>query len=376
MKAKHDTTISPYWDPDPILAIPAQYRTIFGERSNGKTFGVLLYGLQKHLTDGSELALIRRYDMDFSGPQSSKTAYDSLMCDGEGRNRISELTDGSYCAVVYQAGIYYLASKDDDGKIVRSDEIVARAFSISAEQHYKGSSFPNIKTVLFDEFIAKGGIYLADEFVSFQSLLSTIIRQRNDVEIFMCGNTLSRYNPYFSEMGLYKAKTMKPGDIDIYEYGSSGLRVAVQYADTPARKKKSDVYFAFENPKLKMITEGSWQLDIYPHLPVKYLPKEILFTYFIHFNDEMLQAEIVQHEDVCFTYIHRKTTDLKYPDDDLIYSEEYDPRLNHRRNLLKPTLKIEKEIVSFFRDDKVFYQDNEVGDLVEAYLQKCRSGLK
>ena len=363
--------ISSFWDPKPVLSIPAQYRVIFGERSNGKTYAILLYALEKHMKDGSELAIVRRWDEDFVGPQSARTAYESLRLNGNGSNEILRLTEGSYNAIEYYSGIYYLSNRDETGKITRSDEIVARAFSINSEEHYKGSSYPNIKTVLFDEFIAKR-VYLNEEFVSFCNLLSTIIRQRNDVEIFLCGNTINKYNPYFAEMGLYKAKNMAPGDLDVYEYGDSGLRVAVQFSDTPAKKKKSDVFFAFNNPKLRMITSGDWALDIYPHLPVKYLPKEIVFTYFIKFNDELLQAEIIQHEDLLFTYVHRKTTDIKYPDEDLIYSEEYDPRLNYRRNLLKPSLPIEKKIVSFYRDDKVFYQDNEVGDLVKNYLSHCR----
>ena len=34
-----------------------------------------------------------------------------------------------------------------------------------------------------------------------------------------------------------------------------------------------DVYFAFNNPKLQMITSGAWEMAIYPHNKVKYKPK-------------------------------------------------------------------------------------------------------
>lgn len=362
---------STYYDIEPILKIPARYRVMFGERSNGKTYAVLKYAFEKHLKDGSELGIVRRYDEDFTGAQSARNIYDTLIHNGEGKNVIEELTGGSYTGVEYYSGIYYLTYVNDKGKAVRSDEIIARAFSVVNAQHYKGSSYPLINTVLFDEFIAER-IYLADEFISFEGVLSTIIRQRDNVEIFMCGNTINRYNPYFTEMGLYKAKNMKPGDMDVYEYGDSGLIVAVQFTDTPAKKKKSDVYFAFNNPKLKMITTGDWQLDIYPHCPKHYRPADVVFVFMIIFNEEMLQAEIVQAEDDIFIFIHRKTTDLKKPDTDLIYSQEYDVRLNHRRNLLKPVYDVEKKIALLFRLEKVFYQDNEVGDTVANYLAWCR----
>ena len=121
-----------------------------------------------------------------------------------------------------------------------------------------------------------------------------------------------------------------------------------------------------------MITSGDWQLDIYPHCPKKYVPKDIVFVFMIIFDEEMLQAEIVQADDDIFIFIHRKTTDLKKPDEDLIYSQEYDVRLNHRRNILKPVYEVEKKIALLFRLDKVFYQDNEVGDLVANYLAWCK----
>ena len=63
----------------------------------------------------------------------------------------------------------------------------------------------------------------------FANVLSTIIRHRNDVKIFMLANTVNKYCPYFKEMGLKHITEMKQGSIDIYTYGSSDLRVAVEY---------------------------------------------------------------------------------------------------------------------------------------------------
>ena len=59
----------------------------------------------------------------------------------------------------------------------------------------------NNPNILFDEFITRS-MYLPDEFVIFTNVLSTIIRDRNNVKIFMCGNTVNKYCPYYKEMGL------------------------------------------------------------------------------------------------------------------------------------------------------------------------------
>ena len=173
---------------------------------------------------------------------------------------------------------------------------------------------------------------------------------------------------------------MKKGDIDVYEYGETGLTVAVEYTDSPNKEgKKSDKYFAFNNPKLSMITGGAWEIAIYPHCPCKYKPRDVLYTYFIIFDREMLQCEIIftkdeRDNDVLFTFIHRKTSELKDPDHELIYSPDYSPLPNRRRKITKPTDERGRKIASFFGKDKVFYQDNTVGEIVRNYIMWCQKG--
>ena len=358
-----------------ILAKGAKYNVIFGERSNGKTYAVLKYAYEKFLETGEQLAIIRRWDEDFVGANSAKTCYDSLMCNGNGVNVIEKLSKGEYTGVEYYAGKYYLTIKDEETqKSKRTDKIVAIAFSLTGSEHYKSASFPKIKTILLDEFMTRK-YYLPNEFIDFQNVLSTIIRTRDDVTIFMCANTVNKYGcPYFTEMGLYRIKQMKQGDIDVYTYGESGLTVAVEWSDGIAKQKPSDIYFAFDNPRLQMIKTGAWEMDIYPHCPVKYVPKDILFTYFILYDEQLLQCEVVQHSDNLFTFIHRKTTELKDTINDLIFTPDYNPRPNYRRRITEPHNNVTKKILWFFNNEKVFYQDNEIGEIVRNYMNFCKGG--
>lgn len=56
-----------------------------------------------------------------------------------------------------------------------------------------------------------------------------------------------------------------------------------------------------------MITEKEkWELAVYPHLPTKYKPKDVLFVYYIKFNDVILQGNIIQVGNDNFTYITQK----------------------------------------------------------------------
>lgn len=358
-----------FWDIRNILSKHAKYNVIFGERSNGKTYGVLQYGLEQYFEHGSRLGIIRRWEEDFRGKQAN-TMFDALIENGV----VNKLSKGKWNSIIYQSHRWYLCKRDltNPKNVVIDEEPFAYAFALSSDEHYKSSSYPKIRTILFDEFLTRG-TYLPDEFIKFTSILSTIIRLRDDVIIFMCGNTVNQYSPYFVEMGLTNIKNMTRGKIDLYSYGDSGLTVAVEFSDFPTKEKKSNVYFAFNNPKLEMIKSGAWEMDIYPHLPVKYKPKDIEYMYFIVFDNQTLQCEIINIDDMSFTYIHRKTTEIK--DNNgyyMVYSQETNPKPNYRKKITKPVYPIEKIIVSYFIKDKVFYQDNEIGELVRNYLEWCR----
>lgn len=349
-----------------ILSKNAQYNVIFGERSNGKTYSVLKYSLERFCKYGEQLAIVRRWQDDFTGKRGS-TMFDSLVSNGE----VTKLTNGEWSGIYYWGSRWFLCKFDENGKRVNSEIPFAYGFSISSMEHDKSTSYPNITTICFDEFLTRTS-YLPDEFVLFMNVVSTIVRHRTNVKIFMLGNTVNKYCPYFSEMGLSHIKEQKQGSIDIYRYGDSELIVAVEYCSNQNKQgKESDLYFAFDNPKLSMITGGTWEIDIYPHCPLKYKQKDIMFKYFIDFNGDLLQCEIINVDNKCFTFIHRKTTELKDTDNDLIYTTEFSEKPNYRRKITIPITKTEKKILEHYKTDKVFYSDNEVGEIVRNYLMWC-----
>ena len=354
----------PYYTLDKILACGCQYNVIIGERSNGKTYSVLLHGLEEYCKSGykNAMAIIRRWRDDFR-EQRGETLFNAIVRD----NHIERLTNGQYSTVYHYSRRWYLANWDEKlQKMIPAPEPFAYGFAISTQEHDKSNSYTNITTVFFDEFLTRDS-YLQDEFVKFQNLLSTIIRERDDATIFMCGNTVNRYSPYFTEMGLTNIKNQMKNTIDIYSYGETNLKVAVEYCDSISKYKPSNVYFAFDNPKLQMITDGEWEIDIYPHLPVEYTPSDVLFRYFILFDSQMLECEIIQVDNKNFTYVHAKTTPLRNPDEDLIFSLKPDVRPNWKRGFSDHSLIVQK-IYRYFREDRVYYQNNEIGEVIRNFL--------
>lgn len=368
-----------YYSLDKILKKNTQYKVIFGKRSNGKTYAVLERIIKMFFEKGWEAAYVRRNREDMIG-KNGQTLYSNLVQNGV----IEKYSKGVWNDVYYYGKRWYFCRYETDEKgnsnRVMDEKPFCYGFILSSQEHDKSTSYPNVQIICFDEFLSRSA-YLPDEFVIFMNTISTIARNRTNVEIFMLGNTVNRYSPYFSEMGLTSVKNMKPGTIDVYRYGDSDLKVGVEYTEpTTGSTGSGNVLFAFDNPKLQMITKGDWEIDIYPHLPYKYKKEDILFTYFIKFDGEILQCEIIKGgEDfetkkrinAPITYIHLKTSEIHNEDKDIIFSPEVDPRHNHYTKITRPVDKLTEKIALHFKRDKIFYQSNEVGEIVFNYLKYC-----
>ena len=94
--------------------------------------------------------------------------------------RIASLFDNEWDRIVFKSGKFYLARFDEDSHTVEHEEYpIGFAFDYKDMKRFKSISFPNITTFIFDEFLSHY------KFELFQNTLSTIIRQRDNVKIFM-----------------------------------------------------------------------------------------------------------------------------------------------------------------------------------------------
>lgn len=355
-----------YYSLKGIKKYNALYNVIFGERGNGKTTSVLREGLEQYFKNGSEMAIIRRWELDFTGKRGPQM-WDHDIIRDDLKKYSDEWTD-----IYYKSSRWYLMKYDEEGNRVVADNPFCYAFALNGMGHDKSISFPRIRTILFDEFIESNGRYLVDEFTIFTNMLSTIIRDKEDVVIYMCANTVSKFCPYWRELGINVDK-QKQGTIDVYTYGESELTLACEYCkSTDPLIKKSNKYFAFDNPKLKMITSGAWQLDIYPHLFEKYRPAEVRKVFYIMFNDHFFQGNIIKKDDGNkFIYIHEKTSEIKEPETDIVFCLEPSHRRNWFTRITNPENKLTKIIYDMFKNRRVCYQDNTVGDQINGYLMQC-----
>ena len=364
---------SNYYSLEKILSKNAQYNLIFGERSNGKTYAVLNYCLKNYFEKGEKFAILRRYTTDVT-PSKIRTFFTAFsLSDDNKPTLVQKYSGNAFEKILTQSGYFYPAFYDDDvGRYIKANDWCGVAMSLVESEHYKSTSFPEVTTILFDEFITRQQ-YLQDEFIIFMNILSTIIRDRKNVKIFMCGNTVNKYNPYFQEMGLKNAMKQVQGTIDVYSYGNSNLKVACEYCGE-RKNKESNQYFAFDNPKLNMITNGAWELDIYPHCPCKFDRSDISLSFFVVFNEKILQCDLISHDTGAFIYCHMKTTPIREPENEIIYSLKRDNNPRHFQGLLlRDSRKINKIIMSLIMDRKIFFQDNDVGDIFYNFLKESQN---
>lgn len=343
----------------------AKYYVVYGERSNGKTYSSLAHVLDRYYGDGSQFAYIRRWGEDIR-PKNLLNLFQGLERDGYIRK-----LSGEYDLIEYRQNRFWPYRQVEDAKggidKVVAEEPLGYAYDLNSSEHIKSNDFPKIKTIIFDEFMARKG-YLPNEFILFMNLLSTLIRDKDDVTIIMLGNPVNRYCPYFTEMGLEHIKDMKPGDVQEYTYGESGLSVVVEYTGSKKRasRKASDVYFAFDNPELKMITTGDWEIAPYPRLPRKYRPKDVAFTFFVDFDKDVLHCDIVVDEEGEFIFVHPKTTPIR--DGEVVFCTVPDGRHDHIVGLFSSRSRISSVIKVLINNNAIFYSDNVCGEVMRNYI--------
>lgn len=356
----------------------ATYYVAFSKRNNGKTFDMLCRCVENYFTKGWQGAYLRRFYENFKGSRGDNL-FSGLIREG----KITKYSKGEWTGVYHAGNKWYFTKQEivkkkngeEETKRVICKEPFMYGFAIDQMESDKSAEYDRIHEIYFDEFLTRT-FYITDEFLLFQNVCSTIIRQKKDVKIFMAGNTVSKIAcPYFREMGLDRVKKQEQGTIDVYQYGDSLLQVAVEYCANHKESKENEKYFAFGNPRLKMITDGEWEIAAHPHLKHSYAPKDLLFTFYIYFDDEYLCGKIIIYGGYPVLFVEPKTTPLKKPDIDLIYSDQWDARPNWRRSIYHDNLQVSRRILSFVADGKTYFADNTTGEIWDAYLKWSRQNM-
>jgi hypothetical protein len=346
--------MSKYYSSKKIRKLGAIYNLIIGPRSNGKTYDWKENVLNDYTNKGHRGAYIRRYDTEIA-PKNLATLFDS--------NDIERITKGKWNATDYKKHQFTLCIKVDGEIIMRDEQPFCDVYALNTWEASKGADRGYVSSICFDEFMTRRA-YLTDEFVIFQNMLSSIIRDREDVIIFMLANTVNKYCPYFKEMGLHNVENMTPGDIELYTFGETGLSVAVEMCAESQNTKSVKKFYAFDNPQLEMITKGTWEVALYPHSPCEFTKYDILKRFYIIFNNKTIAGDIIKTSERFFIFYHMHTGNHEPDKNDIVYLEQNDGFYLHTKYLSDAPTDYHKLIAQLINHEREFYADNQIGEII------------
>lgn len=344
---------------DKILSHDAQYNIIYGERSNGKSYAVKRHVLKEAFeTKKNCFVYLRRYREDI------KQSYtESYFCDMP----IEEITNGEYDSVICYAGVIYFGKQLEDGKVKRSYPI-GRACSLSESQRYKSNAFPDVKYVIYEEFLTKS-TYLPNEPNMLQDFISTVARRR-EIKVFCIGNTISRVCPFFSAWKLERIPKQEQGTIDDYyiltdqqddEGKYLSVKIAVEYAENSGNNSKM-----FFGEHSKAITSGAWETNPQPHLTKKYSNYEMVYEMLIQANGFQFVLQLLVSPDggtINFVYPFTGNRNIYR-----IISNEFSDDPMKTNYFVRDKIRAEKIINDNLLNGKTCYSDNLTG---EEFKQIC-----
>ena len=360
---KKKETEKRYYDINPLLKLGAEYNIIMGERSNGKTYSVLKTMLTHFIKTGEYGVYLRRY-ADEILPANIKGLFQPFEKD------LDKLTKGKYNHIAYRGKEFSIGLYDFEKDKWLSKEPFCFTAALNTWENAKGPDRGIVGIILFDEFLSRR-YYLTNEFLSFQNVLSSFMRDRANATVFLVGNTVSFYSPYFEEFGLENIKDMKVGDLACFTY-DNGTKIAVQYTESVGETKESAKFFNFNSKKANMITTGKWEIPDYPHYAgsIDFI-REVLFKFFIKFDNETVCGNLVKHKDDLFLYFHMQTKDFE-EDENLIFettvsgNPKHFTSLNSSVMIYGDTMRLVNKLID---SDKMFFSTNKVGEIFNNYYK-------
>lgn len=189
---------SMFYDYSKLWSYNALFYFVIGERGVGKTFGAKKAVLTDFLKNGNEFVYLRRYKTEldtalsnFWGDIQAHGEFDDLFLETKRSNKLTTFT----C----------------------DKQVCGYAVNLSTSNILKSTAFPNVRTIIFDEFIADNTShhrYLKNEVNLLLDIVETIGRLRDNIRVVFLGNAVSILNPYFnyfdleiprdSEFGVFK----------------------------------------------------------------------------------------------------------------------------------------------------------------------------
>jgi hypothetical protein len=161
-----------YYNPNKMLSFNRILNCVIGARGIGKSYGLKKYVTNRFLKSGKQFIYLRRYKDELKKiPQ--------FFNDIKGEFPETELK--------VKGKQFYI-----------NDKLAGWAIPLSSWQSEKSNAYPDVETILFDEFIREkdNSGYLPNEVNALLNFMDTVFRDRENVRCICLSNAVSIVNPY------------------------------------------------------------------------------------------------------------------------------------------------------------------------------------
>jgi len=162
-----------YYNPNKMLSYNRILNFIIGARGIGKSYAMKKFPINQFLKNGKQIIYVRRYKTEL---RKIGNYFDDIR---------EEFPDHEF--------------KVKGRQLFIDDKLFGWAIPLSAWQSEKSNAYPNVGTIIFDEFIREkdNSGYLPNEVEALLNLMDTVFRTREDVRCICLSNAVSVVNPYF-----------------------------------------------------------------------------------------------------------------------------------------------------------------------------------
>lgn len=211
-----------------VLSKGALLNLILSDRSDGKSFDCKARALEDYEKNGDITIYVRRWKTELT-EKMYKGWFEEVWNNNENYSRFS-----TWEFKYSKSGIKVKKSRKDDW----DDIVYFVPLSIASKLKSQITNIKRIKIIDFDEYIPLDGRYIQNEVDQLLELWKSIDRDRNEVQIILCGNKITPFCPIFDYFGIELSIT----DDKIRLYRDDTLAVQI-YSNKEHRQQRQESKF-------------------------------------------------------------------------------------------------------------------------------------
>lgn len=333
-----------WFDPSRVKSYGKTLNFILGGRGIGKTYGMKRDAVRNYLKTGAQFFYIRR---NVSDMKHALTFMDDLKNVGEFDEHEITTKGGAKFVTFYM-----------DGKAMGYAVPLSRAISL------KSSSYPNVYTIIYDEFIPdRGGYnsYIPNEVELFLNLCDSILRQRAG-RVYLLANNQSKVNPYFSYFGVFPKEGQ---EFTTFKGSASKSEIVIevcQDAYTKGSEKPTGFQTLIEGTRYGDYNAGEFAYNDSEF--IRPAPRSASYSCTLY-ADGVYYGVYIDHTEGSL-YVSA-VSDKDYPFAYALGKDRKENMLLAKTWRREPRLSL---VVRSFRDGSLFYQNEEIKEACASYLSR------